>query len=261
MIPDLDPERIVIDRKQQVKEFIKMFSSIREFDQHHHHFDAMARTSIHVKRGSNVVTNENASSNNPATPHNYPLEKRDSARSFLSAHQAVGSPQNRKPTLPQTFDHEQESSDDIANVPCWATEIQPFVKAEFDKVFEIYKEWQTGQIKEVTVKFETALKGISERAEKKYGEINDHFDFMQSELHNLIMFQQSMKRLGMVDEKGNANDEFMRQFNQQTRLVKDLNKLSVIQSIELQELSQYSNDVYHSLRLITQNAEQKHKAF
>ena len=158
------------------------------------------------------------------------------------------------------LDQDQESSDDIAAVPNWATELQPYVKAEFDKVFEIYKEWQTGQIKEVTVKIETAVQEINEKAEKKYGEINDNFEFLQNELHSLIMFQESMKRLGMVDEKGNANDDFMRQFNNQNRLVKDLNKLSVIQSIELQELSQYSHEVYRSLQLINQNADQKQKA-
>ena len=178
----------------------------------------------------------------------------------MSANQCVSSPKNKKPTLPQMLDQDQESSDDIAAVPNWATELQPYVKAEFDKVFEIYKEWQTGQIKEVTVKIETAVQEINEKAEKKYGEINDNFEFLQNELHSLIMFQESMKRLGMVDEKGNANDDFMRQFNNQNRLVKDLNKLSVIQSIELQELSQYSHEVYRSLQLINQNADQKQKA-
>lgn len=56
----------------------------------------------------------------------------------------------------------------------------------YEKAFEVYKNWQTTQIKEFTKKFDKEMSDVKLAFTAKTKELEAHVSFLQSETHALL---------------------------------------------------------------------------
>lgn len=262
LIPDIDFDRVLLNKQQQFDEFLKMWSI----------FNFPEQLGADPKRGSARVGRKGSTPQRQST-----VAAKSSSQEVVKPRAAPTPPPASQGEPSQVNQSNQQlrlggaafnalnrfDSDSDEQIMSWRTQIQPYVQTLNEKAFNSYKTWQATQIKEFTKRFDDRLSGAMMRFETKIKELEEHVSFLQSETHTLLRVQEELQDRGVIsgdairrrkNERSPNTEAVMEGSQDVTRrvdqLITDLNNISVLAACYQNEITNLLGDFGSHFQMI-----------
>ena len=143
---------------------------------------------------------------------------------------------------------ENESDNGLADAPDWESEIIPFIDQKFADVFIEYQAMISQNKKEILADFNKNLDDFRTEIECKFKQVEQNSQFIQNEVHHLVGFQAMLQEIGMINEKGEVNENYASKIQETKEKVNKMHEFNMIQTCYQTESMKIMEDIHNQIR-------------